>query len=277
MALSTRRGRSPRLLVAGLVVLSLLTITADYRGGPSGPLEVAGRVTLSVVGPMQQAVTAVFRPVGSFFSGLAHVGTLQAQNEALRAQVRRLQLQSGSVSMLTRENASLQQILKLQQSLHLQGQAASVIGQSVSNFEWSVTIGIGSSSGVAVNDAVVSGGGLVGHVVQTSPHWSSVQLILDPRSAVASRLSSTGDTGLVVGGADQDPQMQLVSSTATVTQGQEVVTAGYQGGLYPSGIVVGFVARTVRANPSDLSLTVPIRPAVDFSSLQYVFVVTGKA
>jgi hypothetical protein len=63
------------------------TITLDYRGGQSGPLEVAGKGALTVIGPMQQAVAGVVRPVGAFFTGLIHIASLESENCRLRSEV----------------------------------------------------------------------------------------------------------------------------------------------------------------------------------------------
>jgi rod shape-determining protein MreC len=269
-----RRTRSTRLLVVSLIMASLLTITADFKGGRSGPLEVAGKAALTVMGPLQSAVSAVFRPVGGFFVGLAHVGSLQSENRALKLENQRLR-ELGARSVSTqRELERLQGLLKLQRSLGLRGVTASVIGASVGNFEWSITINRGSSDGLRPDMAVVAAEGLVGHVVEVTSHWSTVQLVIDPRSAVAGRLASSGETGLVSGQRSRDLVMDLVNPDATVQPDEQVVTSGYQGGLYPAEIPIGSVS-SVYTRPGSLTKSILVRPAVDFSSLEVVEVVTG--
>lgn len=275
MALYTRP-RNTRLLVVTLVMLSLLTITVDYRGGRSGAFEVAGKSTLAVVGALQGAVKRVVHPVGSFVAGLAHVGSLRSENDALRARVRELEDQQGRSVTLERQVKELSSLIHLQQTFRLRGVAAGVIGQSVGNFDWSITINRGSMSGVREDMPVVDGDGLVGHVVEVSPNASKVQLIIDPRSAVAGRLSSSGETGLVVGERTGDLRMDLVNPDAQILPNEEVVTAGYQGGLYPPSLVIGVVSH-VLDSPGSLTKTITVRPAVDVSALEFVLVVTGTA
>src|SRR6478735_988515 len=98
MALTRRSQRSTRILVVSLVLLSLLTITLDYRGGQSGPFASFGRVAFSVVGPMQSAVARVFRPVGAFFSGIGHAGSLESENRRLKTQVEQLKAESANAA-----------------------------------------------------------------------------------------------------------------------------------------------------------------------------------
>jgi rod shape-determining protein MreC len=84
----------------------------------------------------------------------------------------------------------------------------------------------------------------------------------------------SGDTGLVAGNRNQDMVMEMVAPNAGVNPGESVVTAGYQGGLYPGGILIGIVSHVAPAEGS-LAKVVSLRPVVDFSALEFVEVVTG--
>jgi rod shape-determining protein MreC len=99
-----------------------------------------------------------------------------------------------------------------------------------------------------------------------------VQLIIDPDSAVAGRLASSGETGLVIGQRNHPLTMDLVNPDANVAANEQVVTAGYQGGLYPPGIPIGFVSH-VYTRPGSLTNTIELTPAADFSALEVVLVV----
>jgi rod shape-determining protein MreC len=267
------RTRNTRVLVVSLVMVSLLTITVDYRGGQRGPFEVAGRAAYTVVVAVQSAVAVVLHPIGAFASGIAHVGSLRSQNEALRERVRALQAQAGQNESLRRVNDELTKLIRLQESLHISGVPARVTAESVGNFEWSVNINRGSTSRIKLNDPVVVGDGLVGHVTEVTASAAKVQLIIGPDSFVAGRLATSGETGLVLGRRDRDLTMDLVNPRARVLPNEQVVTAGYQGGLYPPEIPIGVVSH-IYQQPGSLTKTIDIRPAVDFTSLEFVLVVT---
>ena len=267
------RVRNTRVLVVSLVMISLLTITVDYRGGQRGPFEVAGRAVYTVVAAVQTGVAAVLHPIGSFASGLAHVGSLRSQNEALRARVRALEALSAQNAALRRVNDELTRLHGLEESLKISGVTARVTAESVGNFEWSVNINAGSTSKIKLDMPVVVGDGLVGHVVEVTPTASKVELIIDPDSSVAGRLATSGETGLVLGKRNHDLTMDLVNPLARVLPNEQVVTAGYQGGLYPPEIPIGVVSH-IYQQPGSLTKTIEIRPAVDFTSLEFVLVVT---
>jgi len=267
------RPRTTRLLVVSLVMLSLLTITVDYRGGQAGPLETMGKGALSVVGALQGAVSRVAQPIGSFFSGLAHVGSLRSENDRLKAELRQAQVHQRQVTTLQRQVLEYEKLLKIERRLSLRKTVtANVVGASVGNFEWTVNIDKGSADGVKRDMPVISGDGLVGHVVTAAPHVSVVQLIIDPDSAVAGRLSSSGETGLVIGQRNHPLTMDLVNPDANVAPSEQVVTAGYQGGLYPPDIAIGLVSH-IYTRPGSLTKTIELTPAVDFSALEVVLVI----
>jgi rod shape-determining protein MreC len=273
-----RRARNTRVLVVSLVMVCLLTITIDYRGGQSGPLASAGRGAFTVVGALQEAVSRVFQPVGSFFSGLVHVGSLQSENAALKRRIAQLEQRAAQNTSRDRELERLRALYDLTLSGAYDGLVAQVIGQSLSNFEFSVTVDLGASQGVRLNDPVVSGDGLVGKVVLVTSNWSKVQLVIDRESGVAGRLSSSGATGIVLGNTDRhDLVMDLPFSTDVKVFPDEVVeTSGFdEGSIYPPGILIGYVSAS-SAQAGSLHQTINVRPAVDFSSLEFVLVVTNS-
>src|SRR5204862_5265574 len=76
-----RDSRRARLVLALLLLTALTLITVDYRTNGGGPLRSIGN---AVFGPMERAVSAVARPVGSFFSSLGHLSSYRSENERLR-------------------------------------------------------------------------------------------------------------------------------------------------------------------------------------------------
>jgi rod shape-determining protein MreC len=277
------RPRGTRLLVVALVSLSLAIITLDYREGSTGPLAEAGRWTQTAMAPLQQAVSTVTRPVGDFFSGLAHLPSLERENTDLRRQVADLQAQLAGTGDLQQRLQTLTDLLGLKQELFPTGVPAVVIGNGVSNFEWSITIDGGTDDGVQVGQPVVTGSAatprLVGLVTSVTALSATVELLIDQSFAVAGRLSTTRATGLVQGRGEQDPRMDGIPQDPDIalTGGQpvQVFTVSYevngQHGRYPPGILIGEVSSVVQSTNA-LETAVTVRPAVDFSALEYVLV-----
>jgi rod shape-determining protein MreC len=278
VALPTR-ARSTRLLVITLVSISLITITVDYRQGDEGPLAALGSTALTIVSPLQEAVSKVTHPIGNFFSTLLRLPSIRRENQDLHDRVAELEQALSTTTADQTRLAQMEALLGLQESLgpKVTTTAAQVIANGVSNFEWTVTIDKGSGDGISVDMPVVASAGLVGHVVRVGPSSAVVQLLIDPDSSVAGRLDVSRQTGIVSGEGDQDLRMGLVDTTTEVQPGESVVTAGYRipgiaQSLYPPGVLIGSVSR-VLPDVSGLEKFITVRPAVDFSSLDIVLVV----
>lgn len=281
MAITHRPIRSTRLLVFGLLLASLVTITVDARGGERGPLAVIGRGVGAVIGPLQEGVATVFRPIGSFVTNVFRAGDLAERNAALQREIARLRTDLQENAALRLENEELRDTLELAQRQGFEVEAAVVIGESPGNFEWAVDIDKGSMDGIELNMPVVSGEGLVGRVVQVYPFTAKVMLIIDPDSTVSARLSQTGERGALVGQRDEPLRFDLVSPETEVQPNEIVETSAYQldeglEGFFPSGIAIGVVER-VEPDQAGITLQVEVRPNVDFSSLDIVGVVIGES
>jgi rod shape-determining protein MreC len=272
--------RNTRLLVVGLVVLSLTIITVDYREGDSGPLAAMGRAARTFMAPLQEAVTNATRPVGNFFSGVAHLPSLAQENTDLKAQVADLQARIDSTSQIELQNQELLDLLNLKR-IYPTGIPAVVIAKSPSNFSYSMTIDVGSDAGIKENQPVVTGSQdgarLVGIVASVTPNSADVRLLIDQSFNVAGKLATSGAVGLVQGNGDQDLTMQDIPATTKFPPSgtpESVFTVSYhvgdQHGRFPPNILIGTVSKVYEGVQPDAQVS--ISPAVDFSSLETVLV-----
>lgn len=275
-----QRPRSARLLVVTLVAASLAIITVDYRGGEDGPLDAVGRAMSSALTPLQRAASNVIQPVSNFFSSLAELPSLADRNGELRRQVADLRTAQQINQELTGRIEDLEQILGLQTIL-TRTIPGRVIASGVSNFEWTITIDRGADDGIAPNMPVVTGASdgprLVGRVIRVTPQSSVVQLLIDRGFGVPATLSTSNEAGIVEGRGEDELRMRLLGPGIEVseTEPESVFTLGYrvegEAGLYPPGILIGTVSRAF-SEAGSVESFVTIRPAVDFSTLEYVLV-----
>jgi rod shape-determining protein MreC len=273
------RLRSTRLLVFGLLLASLVTITIDARGGERGPLAAVSRVLGGVIGPLQEGVSAVFRPIGSFFSNVFQAGSLAERVEELETENAKLRTDAQGQSEVLSELKEYEGILEIAADEELDVMGASVIGESPNNFEWAVYVDRGSQDGVEIDMPVIGPSGLVGRVSDVYATTSKVMLIIDPDSKVAARLSSSRETGLIEGQREEPLRFSLFSPEAEILAGEPVETAGYQlyegySGIFPSGIPIGVVDRVEPADDG-VTVSVTVRPNMRFSQLDKLGLVTG--
>jgi rod shape-determining protein MreC len=274
----TRRART---LLGLLLIISIGLITIDYRGGDDSPLRGLRGVGSAIFGPIENTAAAVVHPIGDTVGALAdapgaqrRADRVEKENQRLREQLRAAQLDGDRAGQLDR----------LLGAAGLGGYkivAARVISAG-QGFEDTVTLDVGSSSGVRANMTVMTGDGLVGRVARVGPSSATVQLVTDAASSVGGRLEASKEIGIVqgagrrrVGGGGTPLRFQLLDSNAALQPGQRIVTFGSQGERpYVPGVPVGAVQR-VEQTPGSLTRTAYVTPFVHFTRLDVVGVVVA--
>ena len=253
------------------LVLSLVVITLDFRSGGDGPLERAKDISTTIVAPIQRGVTTVFRPVGDFFSSLGDLSSLRADNEDLRARVTELSSEIGAAEAVEAENERLRELLGLEESWTTMDRVvATVIATVPANYRWAVRIDRGANDGIEPDMAVVAPEGLVGKIISVQRDTSIVLLLIDPQAAVRSRIKEKGFTGIARGnGADESLSLQGIHPEANVNEGDEVITSGYDLGIFPPSIPVGEVVSAV-GEGAQTEQDIEVSPWVDFNGLDFV-------
>ena len=264
------RGSGRLRLLLILLVLTAFTFTAlDYRSGGGGsPFDALRRGSDTVFGPAQRALGGVARSIG----GLPHLAKYQTENRRLRQDNDRLRAQLQETSGLRRQLADSTALLGLRQAGGYPLKAAHVSAvQSSLGFEWTATIDVGSRDGIAPDQTVVSGRGLVGRVKRVGPYTATVVLLVDPDFSAGVRLLRSGQLGLATGRGLRGLTYELIGQRARALVGDALYTSG---STFVPGIPVGRVSTTSN-DPNTSTLTGTLDPYVDVTSLDLVGVVTG--
>jgi rod shape-determining protein MreC len=154
---------------------------------------------------------------------------------------------------------------------------ARVINNSVNKRNNYITIQKGSKDGIVKGMGVISSAGVVGKIVYTTEHLSLVQSLLHKDAKVSAMLADTKDIGSLIWGYDINPRKGLLIDVPNHVKphiGQWVVTSTYSD-LYPAGIPLGRVSN-LHAKGGGFFLNMEVNFSVDFSKLQYVYVVNNK-
>ncbi len=270
-----RRAGRGRILLFAFLALSIVVITLDFRQGPDGALERGKDLATTIVAPLQRGFTTVTRPIGNFFSSLGELGNLRSENARLRAEVDGMEGRLTEALSLAEENEQLRAELELGESWATMDRvAAQVIGYDPANYKWAVFIDKGRDEGIRQNMAVVNSDGLVGKVIRAGPDFSTVLLLIDPQAGARARVSGARTLGFIEGnGGEETLSLRYIDSHANVSVGQDVLTSGYDAGIFPSSIPIGEIT-DVRIEGAALHQEVDINPWVDFKSLDFVSVLT---
>lgn len=273
--------RRRRAVLALLVALSLILLTAYFGEASSGGLHSLQNGFLTVVSPIQDGANKALKPVRDLFGWFGSTLHAKSQNKQLRAELATARRQLTERQLDQRSYAELLRLYHLDQTLSVADYkpvSATVIYQSPN--VWYSTIGIdaGSAAGVRVNDPVIDDEGLIGKVTRVVSDGAVVSLITDSEVEVSGRISATGTVGMLQPQVGEPGHllMRFLSSNSRVTRGDYVVTSGtvVQGGesLYPRGIPIGTVTSE---NEQSAYRTVNVSPLADLHNLDVVQVLTA--
>lgn len=270
--------RRARIVLGILSLVAVVLITIDFRSGGAsgqGPLgQLRGAVT-AVFAPVQEGLAVVVRPVGDAAGAIGDLFRLRAENEQLRDRLEQVEQRRRSFSELERENEELRSLLEMSRQIETETVGARTIGFAPSNYEWTISLDVGSRDGIARDMPVINADGLVGRVIQVSSRASRVLLAVDPQFSAASRMAVSGETGTISGRGGGLMTFQPLDSEAVIERGETVITSSYENGLYPSGIPIGEVEEPDEAS-TRIQREVGVRPFVDFTALDHVLVILHR-
>lgn len=264
-----------RRLPVPLIVLSLIVTI--------GLLHVVGALR-----PAEEALRVVLRPAARVFGIIGHETNQRIAStpdaETLQNRVRDLEARLSSMSVdyvklkaLEEENISLKELSSFLGSSGYDHVGARIIARSTDPQVASVLIDRGTSDGLETGMAVIVGGGVfVGKIISLTQSVSTVLLVSDHRSRVASSRAGTQKLfGIVEGKGNGIATLTLVPQSEELNRNDIVVTAGTEDKI-PGNLAIGLV-NDVEGQPTDPFKTATIEPLARPDALSLVAVLRPGA
>ncbi len=266
----------PRLLVIIICAFCLMLVVLTFHSDSSSSF------FRNVFGPVLMPFENGIAKAGSWMCDRAEefksVQELKEENESLREEVDRLTIENTSLQQDRYELASLRSLYELDGEYQdYVKTGARVISKDSKNWYSSFLINKGSKDGIELDMNVMAGSGLVGRIDAVGPDWARVLSIISDNSNVSAMVLST-QSNIIVSGSLEDYARgvigfgQLMDQNRKVAPGDKIVTSQISEKYLP-GILVGYVD-TVQDDANNLTRSGTLTPAVDFSHLGEVLVVT---
>jgi len=251
------------LVMGGILVLAF--------GGYLGP---ASRQFSLVWIDIQTWIASRYLGFQDLVTAPRDIASLRARNTELETQVSQLQAQLIELQQRVNETEILAALVDFSRANpESTYRAASVIGRDPSPFLHYIIINRGSNDGIRRGMPVVTNQGLVGRIDAVIADAARVQLITDPGSAVNVYLQNADTSAMLLGSVTGDITLDMISQNVVVEPGDLILTSGLGGG-FPSDLVLGQVV-TIRTLEFELFQQATVQPAVDFSRLEIVLVITN--
>ena len=272
--------QNKKLLSVCIVVIALFTViggSVSLRNKRNTPLVIQS------LGNDIVAVGAriVDFPIGIISGGFNNVNELlntQNENNYLKSRVSELEQTKARNSCLEAENKQLKSALKLKKTLtDFEQVNASVIARSPDSWTDILVINKGTTSGLHKNMVVMSGGGVIGRIVEADVASAKVELITTTdkstnRFAVEAEATNGKKVhGIITVIGDKTLAFTQAVDSKKLKQGTRIYTSG-MGGNFPKGLLIGEVAATTH-DSFGLSDLIKVNPAGELNDPTTVTVI----
>jgi len=266
--MKTKSSHSTQFIILLLIAMGLVGLAL---GGYLTPIS---RILINPIVSAQSWLAKRYQAVQSLITQPEDVTSLRQKNAQLEADNSRMQVQIIELQQQVAEAQLLSTLVDYERR-HVENQyiAAAVIARDISPFMHYVIIDRGSDDGLRRGMPVITQQGLVGNIAAVTAGAARVELINDPGSSINVILQQSGVEAVLNGQITGEIGLDMIPQNATVQPGDLVMTSGL-GGNYPANLVIGQVV-TVRSDAFALFQSASVQPAVDFSQLEIVLIITN--
>ncbi len=242
------------IVLVALLIISLITISLNQK---------------PAVKKVKALAFGTFAAFTSVISDVINISNVKSENESLRKLNAELMLKVSELRKYGIENSELKNLLGMKDTTKYPLIPATIISKSLSKYQNTVTINIGTKNGVKAGMPVINDFGLVGIVATTSNDFSIVKTlknielkltVKDERSRIDGIMKWNGNNLVIID----------VPKTYDVEPGDRIITSDLSTIVavpLPVGVVIG-----LSKVETGIFNEVKVKPFVDFIRMEHVFV-----
>ncbi|MGQ9688753.1 MAG: rod shape-determining protein MreC [Desulfobaccales bacterium] len=267
MRLRTRL-RTP-LVIAATLFLILAVLSLGLKR--AAVVKTVEGVFIAATAPALSGLNTVGTSLKRFWQGYFYLVEVQKENAELKrklAEMAHKEVRFQEAQLLARR---LEALLDLKKQLALPVTGARVVAYDPSPWSRCVIIDIGAKEGVSLGLPVLSGGGIVGRIVEVYAHYAKVMLIVDRNSGADAIVQRTRVRGILQGKGGNRCTLEYVPKNADVEVGDLVLASGL-GGIFPAGQVFGRITQVDKKTGGPFQEIV-VTPGENLSTLEEVLIV----
>ncbi|MFC1780573.1 rod shape-determining protein MreC [Patescibacteria group bacterium] len=256
-------------ILISTVIVSILLLLLDSVGVVSKLYDITSIASV----PLRLELRKFSLNMNDVLGVISQVTSLRDSNELLREENQKLLEQLSKQEEIKVESDALKEQLELGEISREWILQARVIGTNLTS-ENSIQINAGTNDGVSEGDVVVFGQYAIGVVKRVESYYSKVILITSSSSNIPVRGQKNRAIGLVNGDVGLTLEMTDILPDEVIEEGEIVVTSGVDS-EFPANYIIGSVS-SVNNNPANTTQIANINLQIDFSKLDYIYVVKGQ-
>lgn len=260
------------ILVTAAAVLLFVSYTTGFSGG------IIRSIAETVFVPMERGISLVAGNIALSAEQAATMEGLREENDALKAEVKRLTSELSGVALRKNELEELRSLLALKDTYsNYETTGAYVIGSGTSNWFSTFIIDKGREDGIEVDMNVLADEGLVGIITSVGRNHATVRSIIDDSSNVSATASDSGENLIVKGSIQTMTESGVIELSGLndpegkVKPGDTIVTSRISDKYVP-GLLIGYIT-ALSEEANGLTKSGFLVPVVDFKHLNEVLVV----
>ncbi len=223
------------------------------------------------VGLVRNMNTVILFPIEKTISFVSNLFTLHRENTGLRKEITQISMEMQRCANIRKENESLRQLYGFKPLKEFSLVSCEIIGKSPGLYNESIILDRGEKDGIRKHLPVIAAYGLAGKIIETSA-VSSEMLTLHNRNTLVSALDLRSRVqGIIKWSHSSLLYFDDVPLHSDVMVGDTIITSG-MGGVYPQGMFIGIVQSTSES-PKEIVMSIKVKPFVDISVLEDVFVI----
>lgn len=275
MRVNPRQGRAGDVaLLVALFTLGLILLSVNARPGASP--NFFDRSLLVFTSWLQHGFSSFTEGTGDFWSTYVSHVDLAEKNLALQTELIQVKAEKARLELVERELQQLKAQLEFRDRVGPAYLSARIVGRDTTPSFRVLRLRIDrGETEVKKGMAVVTPEGIVGQISRVFGEYADVMLLADPQSHIDVMADRTRSPGTLIGRGEAENYsctIPYLPKDDAVSEGDLIVTSGLDQ-LFPKGLPVGIITKVIPRKEQPFQ-SVEVRPVVDFSQLEYVFVVT---
>ena len=260
------------ILIIAMVLSIGLTIVSGAVNQSIPSLLVQG-----LLAPLRYGANALTEQAERLYGYMFHYESLEAENEALKAQIAEMEDEARQADSYQRENQRLRNMLDLTSTREdFVLVDAYIIAWSSTDWSSTITINKGTNAGIGLDMcAITDNGEVVGLVTEVGPNFAVIKTVLDSSLEISATIAASGYRGMVTGGYSDGRKdllmMDYLPSGSIIRNNDQVVTSGST--VYPRNLIMGHIV-DAGFDETGVAKYAILEPAADMGRLEQVFIIT---